>query len=331
MRRVLTTAILFLLGTAGVLHAQIPGPLQEEEEFKVFTPQNAEGYFKPLYTSLQEGFATNLYTTAQYDEKWNIALDISVMGMFIPDDHKTFEAILPESYADSAQSQTAELRNGIINRNVSGTSIQPTVFGDISNPVFSAPQSEEIPTLFNRMVGTVGFPEGNDINLMPGPPHFQLILGGPTRTELRTRIVPIPGGDRTFLYLGFGLNQQIDHFMNLFGEDSTMGLAVNTSFHYMNLTETMDATGFTGGLHFSKSWDGFTLFTGAQYETMTGDFMAEILDNETIAFDLESFNSFRLLGGASYRNGAIEIHADGALAAQPVISAGLTIWIASFK
>lgn len=331
-----------------IAHSQSSGPIEVEREFNVFTSHNAAGYFMPLFTSFQEGFATNLYSTALYDEKWCIALDFSLMGMFVPESHRTFQALLPESYADPSLSQTAEFRNGVTSRHVSGASLQPTVYGGIANPVFSAPQSESEPASFSR---TVGFAEGNDIGLMPGVPHLQLMLGFPSRTELRARVLPVPtGDDRTLLYLGVALNQQVDRFLDLFGNDSTMALAVNGSFHYLNWTDIVSGTGFTAGMHFSKRWDGFTLFAGAQFETMSGDFVAareaptpgevatdrqispyeEIRAGAPIAFELESLNTARLLGGFSYRSGAVEIHADAAWASQPVISGGLTFWIASF-
>ncbi len=347
MKRTIIAIAVLLVETFGFSYAQGPGPLEVEREFNVFTSHNAQGYFKPLFTSIQEGFATNLYHTALYSEEWSIALDLSFMGMVVPDKHRTFNAALPESFGDPLQAQTAQLRNGITERNVGGLSVQPTVYGGIATPVFSAPQSELAPASFSR---TVGFAEGNNIGFMPGLPHFQLIVGAPTRTELRTRVMAVPDGDRTFLYLGFGLNQQVDRFFDLFGDDSTMALSLNTSFHYLNWTEIMSGTSITAGAHFSKEWDGFTLYTGAQFETLNGDFLAvrerslpgetgleedspyqEIREGSPIAFELESLNSFRWLGGAAYRAGVVEFHADAAWAAQPVLSAGVTFWLAEFE
>ena len=316
---IIATTVLFV-GVFGSSFAQDPGPLIVEREFNVFTSQNAQGYFKPLFTSIQEGFATNLYHRAFYDEKWNIGLDLSFMGMIVPDGHRTYDALLPEDFGNQSVVQTAELRNGVTRRNLQGSSEQPTVYGGLATPVFSAPGSNTFPDAHNK---TIGFAEGNDIGFMPGLPHLQLIVGAPTRTELRVRVVPVPDGDRTFLYLGFGLNQQVDQFMNLFGEDSSMALAINTSLHYLDWTEIMSGTSFTAGVHFSKDWDDFSLYTGAQFETMSGDFIAlreeniqgeittgspyeEIREGNPIAFDIESLNHFRLLGGATYRAGIVE-------------------------
>ncbi|MCE7935603.1 MAG: hypothetical protein DYG96_13585 [Chlorobi bacterium CHB2] len=318
-------------------------PLEVEREFNIFTSQSAAGYFKPVLTTLQEGFASNIYHRASYAPQWSIGLDLSSPWMVIPESHKTFSAQLPDCYADPTAAQTAELRSGTLTRGISGAVQQPTYYGSIATPAFSVPQG----TGESDFCRTVGFAEGHDIGIMPGLPNIQLIVGAPTRTELRIRAVPIPEGERSILYLGFGIAQQFDHWMNIFGDDKTMALAASTSLHLFDWSSTASATGVTAGIHYSKSWEGgFTVMGGTQFETISGDFTAvrepldpsdaqvsayeEIRRNAPITMPFESLNSFRLVAGGSYRAGIADFHLDMAVAAQPVLSGGITIWLAQW-
>lgn len=332
---------------AGVLlafgWASAQPPLEVEREFNIFTSQSAAGYFKPLLTTLQEGFASNIYHRASYAPNWSIGLDISSPWMVIPESHKTFSAQLPDCYADPTMVQTADMRSGTTTRGINGMTSQPTYYGSIATPAFSVPQGSGEADVCR----TVGFAEGHDIGIMPSLPNFQLIVGAPTRTELRIRAVPIPEGERSILYLGFGLAQQFNQWIDLFVDDPTMALAASLSLHLFDWSSTASATGFTAGFHYSKSWgSGISVVGGTQFETISGDFTAvrepldpsdaqisayeEIRRNDPITIPFESLNSFRVIAGGSYRTGIVEFHLDAAVAAQPVLSAGITLWLAQW-
>lgn len=319
-------------------------PLEVEREFNIFTSQSAAGYFKPLLTTLQEGFASNIYHTANYAPKWSIGLDLSSPWMVIPESHKTFSAQLPDCYSDPRLAQTADMRSGTTTRGIKGAVVQPTYYGSIATPAFSVPQQGSGEAVFCK---TVGFAEGHDIGIMPGLPNIQLIVGAPTRTELRIRVVPVPEGERSILYLGFGLAQQVNQWMKLFTDDPTMALAASFSLHLFDWSSTASATGFTAGVHYSKSWEsGLSVMGGTQFETISGDFTAvrepldpsdaqvsayeEIRRNDPITMPFESLNSFRVVAGGSYRTSVVEFHLDAAVAAQPVLSAGITFWLAQW-
>lgn len=339
MNRTLSLAAAVMFGAAGTAHAQ--GPLLLETEFSVFTSENAQGYTRPLFTAFQEGFASNLYHRAVYEPSWGIGLDISAMGMLIPESHRSYDAALPECYADQARVRTAELRDGQQVDGVYGSVVRPTIFGSrTSSPVFAVPQNA------NDDCGTVGFAEGNDISTMPGIPNIQLMLRAPSRTELRARFYPYSDGDRSLTYVGIAASQQLDQFLGLFN-DSLMGLSVGASYHSLVWTDILESSGFSAGVHFSKAWpSGFGLYGGVQLEGMTGTFNAvrepaqpgetvsspydEVREGRPVSFDIESQNSFRALAGISFRSGVVDLHVDGALAAQPVVSAGLAINVASF-
>jgi hypothetical protein len=339
MKRTTSLVAVALMCAASSALAQ--GPLLLETEFSVFTSENAQGYTKPLFTAFQEGFATNLYHRAVYEPTWGIGIDLSSMGMFIPESERTYDAKLPSCYDDQTRVKTAELRNGVMVSGVHGSVVRPTIFGDEkSSPVFAVPQTEA-----DASCGSVGFAEGNDIAVMPGIPNIQLLLRAPSRTELRARFFPYADGDRSLTYVGLAVSQQLDQFIGLFS-DSLMGLSVDASWHSLTWTDILDATGYSAGLHFSKSWSGgFGVYAGAQIEGMTGTFKAEreksngetvsspydeVRTGAPVAFDIETFNAFRALAGISFRSGVVDLHVDGALAAQPVVSAGLAINIASF-
>lgn len=340
MNRTLSVLVAAALGIVSTAHAQ--GPLLLETEFSVFTSANAQGYTRPLFTAFQEGFATNLYHRAVYEPSWGIGVDISAMGMLIPESHRSYDAALPECYADQSRVRTAEMRDGQQVNGVFGSVVRPTIFGSTtSNPVFAVPQTEGA-----ESCGTVGFAEGNDISAMPGIPNIQLLLRAPSRTEVRARFYPYSDGDRALTYVGISASQQLDPLIGLF-KDSLMGIAVSASYHSLTWTDIIEATGYSAGVHFSKSWrSGFGLYGGVQIEGLSGSFSAvrepatagetvrspydEVREGRPVAFDIESQNSFRALAGLSFRSGVVDLHIDGALAAQPVISAGLAISIASF-
>ncbi|KXK55986.1 MAG: hypothetical protein UZ07_CHB004001722 [Chlorobi bacterium OLB7] len=142
-------------------------PLEVEREFNIFTSQSAAGYFKPVLTTLQEGFASNIYHRASYAPQWSIGLDISSPWMVIPESHKTFSAQLPDCYADPTAAQTAELRSGTLTRGISGAVRQPTYYGSIATPAFSVPQG----TGESDFCRTVGFAKGTTSASCPPAKH----------------------------------------------------------------------------------------------------------------------------------------------------------------
>lgn len=328
--------------------------IEIDREFNLFTSKNLQGYTKPLFTTIEESLNSYYYTTAIYKEKWTLAVDVSVCEMIIPGSQKSYTAELPHAFGDESVVHTAKYVGGNITTNVGTTISQPTIYGKSSTSVFSAPQVPNRETydddqgygVPDSIYKSVAFMEGNNVTFMAGLPVFQLISGFPTRTQLRIRYLPIPMLDEMGYYLGFNVNQQIDHFFDIFKSEDMMGLAVNMSFWKINWGKSIDMNSFATGVHYSKGWEnGFTYYAGIQYEYMSGEFYAvktSETDNETdivnspyleirqgkdIKFDLESFTSFRILNGLSYRTSFLELHTDIAYASQPVFTIGATFWI----
>ncbi len=315
--------------------------IEVNKEFSLFTSNNAQGYFKPMFTTLGQSLNTGLHTTAFYSNSWSLSIDISAMGMIIPQSQKNFDAELPGLYGYDDITKTAELRDGSINSSLSGFTRQPTIYGGKSNPIFAAPQNHFPPDSFYK---TVGYAEGNNISFMPGLPVVQLIAGFPSRTQLRLRFFRLNFLDEPLTYYTIALNQNIDKFLELFPEEQNMSLAANFAYHSISREPGIDLSSFAAGVHFSKKFDfGLSLYSGFQYEGLNGSFYAikddyneddilnspykEVRNGSPLAFDIESFTSFRLLGGVSYNIGAFDFYADAAYASQPVLRAGVTVWM----
>ncbi len=315
--------------------------LELSREFKLITSENAAGYLKPFFTTIGESWHSNLYTTANYKEGWSFGLDISIMGLIIPDSHLNYQAALPEYFGNTSVVDNAELRNNSLNRNLKGFVSQPTIYGLSSNPVFAAPQNHRDP---DSTQTTVAFIEGQNVTFMPGLPNIQLTLGLPTMTELRFRYFFFPIVDVNMNYFMIGLNQNIDKLFDLFDKNSGMALALNAAYNSMSRSPGIDVSGVNFGLHFSQTTEsGFTFYAGTQFESFSGEINAirtidstidkyidspyeEIRNSLPFNLNVESFNSFRLTGGLAYRLGPLELHGDISYAAQPVISTGLTFW-----
>lgn len=342
MKRIIVfwISVLILLSICS-MYLKSGEPLYFTKEFNTFTSQQAHGYFKPMFTTIEQSINSNLHTIAVYEEAWTFGLDISLQGMLIPESQKTYDAELPEYYGNTEYCENAELKNGEVSRNVSSPSVQPTVYGGVSTPVFSAPQFDTHPA---KHMKSAAFAEGMNIGSMPGVPVFQLIGGFPTRTQLRLRFLTFPVQGENFTYFGLILNQQVDHFFDLFGDDSTMALAANLTFHTGNRDPGIEMTSIAAGVHWSKYFqDLFSVYAAFQYENMSGEFHAErkdflesefidspyeeVRNGEDLIFDIDSFTSFRIYAGLSRRVSFLEFNLNFGYASQPFMSGGVTFWI----
>jgi hypothetical protein len=325
-------------------------------EFKQFTSYNLQQYLKPFFTSLGQSLNSNLYTRANYQEQWNFAFDICGMGMFIPDAQKTYDAELPEQFDDYEYAEISELRDGVIRKNFGTKSQQPTIYGGDATAVFAAAKVHNSSHSYmvngveyiipdTTMLKTVAFVEGEGINFMSGLPVAQLIVGTPTQTEIRLRYLFAPIKGENLNYFGIILNQRIDHWFHWFDNDPYVGVAVNLGFHNMHRSNGIDITSFNVGAHISKGWNnGFTVYGGLQYEDLSGEISLarealepgeqidspykEIRFAQPIKVNIETFTHFRFTAGISYKLSFLEFHADASIASQPLLSAGLSFWLA---
>ena len=311
-----------------------------DKNFGVFTSQQAQGYLKPLFTTIEESWNTGLYSSARY-LGWSMALDFVAMGMNIPNSQRTYNAELPKGYQYQELVRTADMRNGTTKQGIFGYSEQPTIYGGHSTPVFAAPQNRQYP---DTLYKSIAFLEGRDISQMPGIPAVQLIFGTPLLNQFRIRYWMVPIKSNPITYYMIGYNQNIDRIFGLFKESSRMGLALNFAYSSLKRDPEVSMSSWSAGMHFSKTWGTwFTMFFGGQMESMKGTFkMAreqanigeiinspyeEIRNGSDLKFDIESYTNYRAGGGLSMKLGALELKADAYYASQPVFSASMAFWL----
>lgn len=249
------------------------GVFEVPSDFDLFTSANLKGYTKPLFTTIGQGAQSNLFTVASYSESYSIGMDISLSSTLIPSSQQVYDAILPFAFGDTSRMDNATLLNGKIVRNIGGTIEQPTIYGGSSNAVYVI---SPVPggKLADSVYKTVAFNEGANINTMASLPAFQLIFGLPTRTELRFRFLGAPVDDEMYSHVAISANQQLDHWMNIFKKEDNMALALNVSYQFISLAETIDMNSWSVGLHFSKGFgDGLSVYGGLQVEDLSGTFL----------------------------------------------------------
>jgi len=311
-------------------------------EFRLFTSKNAEGYAKPLFTTLGQSFNTSLMNTAYVVNDWSFGIDISSMGMFIPKEQLSYQAELPDLFGNKTVTDNAIYLDGNTIRNISGSITQPTIYGGRAQPVFAAPQNSFQPDSFYK---SVSFMEGNNIQFMSGLPVLQFVVGLPTRSQLRLRFFTAPVDNSSIYYYNIGLNQNIDRLFDLFGEESNTSLSLTAAYSMLNRNAGIDISSYSAGLWISQKLDfGVTFYLGPQIENISGTIKmvrdksqitdeiinspyTEIRQGKDLNVNVESFTSYRITGGLSFELGPIEIHADAAYASQPQINLGATIWL----
>ncbi len=311
------------------------------KDFTLFTSRNLEGYLKPIFTTLEQSLNNSLFGTSLPDGKFRFTLNLSVCGMIIPDEHKSFDAEVPPGFFDSNAAKVAQYRNGEIYRYVIKPNIQPTIYGGSSTPIFSAPQNHNYP---DSTYKTIAYPEGLHIDFMAGLPVLQSIIETPLRNEIRFRIYVEPTGDETFVYFTIGLNQRFDHLFDLFGLDKDKALSFHFALHRMYWGDFFDLTSYALGINAMQRWGNLCGYLGFQFENMNGFFKAirdttgfreEIVDSpfpelreaRPIIVSLSTFTKFQLKGGftLSFLFGFLNLELS--FATQPMISAGFGLFI----
>jgi len=318
--------------------------IEISREFTLLTSQHAQGYLKPLFTTLGESLNSGLFTKADYKKTFTLGIDINVMGMYIPNSQKTYDAELPDLYGNTDRVLTAVKKDGTIIHNVRGSWQQPTIYGGRSTAIFAAPQNHFAPDSFYR---SVAFIEGNNIRFMSGLPVLQVFMGLPTRTQFRGRFISVPIDGSNFTYYTIAVNQNIDRLFDMF-EDKSHSLALHFAYHSMKRSPGFEITSFAVGAHYSyEIAENFYATAAMQYEDFSGNFRAvkeksedlelvnspylEIREARPFNFNIESFTKFRIGGGLSYKLSAMEFSASAYYASQPVLSAGFSLYLIETK
>ncbi|MBX3044521.1 MAG: OmpA family protein [Candidatus Kapabacteria bacterium] len=336
MKKFILLIMMLIISYSNVL---VSNDLELTREFNLITSQNASGYLKPFFTSIGEGFNTSLYNTAYFSNGWSMGLSISIAGMMIPSSHRTYDAVLPDLYGNSGRVKTAQMIDGRLIENLSGTVSQPTLYGGRSHSIFAAPQNLFPPDSFYK---SVGFLEGNDIGFMPALPIVQLYFGLPTRTEVRFRFLTFNMQDAPFNYFTIGVNQNIDKLLNINDSDDPLSFGITAAYHSMSRDRGIDISSLGLGLIASNQFaDNISVYGGLMYENLSGNILMvrqdfsideyinspylEIRNGENLKINVETFNSFRITAGAHYDFSIFRLHGDISYAAQPVVNLGLSI------
>jgi len=337
MYKIILLIITILTFTQNIVFSK---DLEISREFTLFTSQQAQGYFKPLFTSLGQSINSNLFSNADIQPRWSISFEISALGMFVPNSQKNYNAILPDLFGQNQYVRTAQKIDGTLYQEVSGRISQPTIYGGRSHPVFAAPQNHFPPDSFYK---SVAFVEGNNIIFMSGLPVMQFIVGLPTYSKLRLRFLTVPIQNSSLNYYTISLNQNIDKLFDLFS-DTTISLAANVAYHSISRNPGLDISSFAFGTNFTKRFNSnFAATIAMQYEDFNGKIKAirKIADNNDVVnnpyreirdampfeIPIESFTKFRIGGGLTYRIGFLELITSAYYASQPIIAAGLTFHI----
>ncbi len=341
MKKVFT--LLFLLFFPFLLISQ--NQLEIGREFGLFTSNNLSGYLKPFTTSLSQSMHSGLFTTMNYSNGWSFGLNFTISTMFIPESQKTYEADLPNLYGDPNVVITAYTKDGKITMNQAGKITQPTMYGGISTPVFAATQNPFPPDSFYKSVAYV---EGNDISMIAGLPALQLFVGFPTQTQIRGRFITFSLDESPFTYYSIILNQKISEHLGLFDADSPYSLGLGFSYHSIKRDPGIDISGLSAAINFSGNFEnGLGFYAALQYEDLSGNITArrkpstndefvqnpfkEIRDGSPLNIDISTFSNLKFIAGANYRYGIAELNVDFALASQPMISGGLSLYFLDYK
>jgi hypothetical protein len=296
------------------------------------------GYLKPLFTTLQQGFNSDLYTHINFNKEWWIGIDLSANAMMIPNSQKTFEANVPVRF----QNKNTAMKPGDVTDyiNTRTTSSQPTLYGGKSTPIFSPDDRLNATGDITDTLHAFTYLEGFNLDNMSGAPNFQVIFGLPTQTEIRFKVIPVAD----LMLYGFNVNQRLDEYFDLFGksnENHALGIHLgynSVSFKYDNLSTGFQKTvvdfslaTFCAGINYSyKIVNNLNAYTSLQYESIDGTFKALFQDKNSAPIEREitvdSYTNYRFTAGMTYRLSFIELHGDVGYASQPTFTAGLTFW-----
>ncbi|MGE5479889.1 MAG: DUF6588 family protein [Chloroflexota bacterium] len=340
MRRFRT--LLIAAATVALAGAYVAGKdLTISREFKLITSANASNYLKPIFTTIEESWNSNLYSRANYNATWSFGFDMAAGQAYAPKSQQEYYAELPDLYGYTDYTENASLCDGLITRNHKRYIAQPTLFGGRSTPVFAAPQNHFPPDSFYK---SIAFVEGNNISTLPTIPSVGFFMGLPTRTQLRFRFLAAPIDGQNLTYYSVALNQNLDKAFGLW-KSERWSAAANLAYHRLERGSSIKVNSYSAGLHFSRNWNsGFSAIMGFQFEGMNGRLLAmrdtgglnkeiisspyeEIRREDPFKLNIASSNPFQVVGGFTYKVGILELSARAAYAVQPYASASVGLWL----
>lgn len=303
--------------------------------FSDYDNKYVSGFLKPFFTSIGQGFNSNLITRSDYKKgEWKIGLDISANAIMIPETQKSFSVNVSEDWNNQF---TFSKTDGSTIYSKKNTVEQPTIYGGKSTPLFSTTEN-------SKNSNVITYLEGFNLNNISALPNIQLNLFLPTQTEVRLKGF---GSDGLLSY-GFVVNQRIDEILGIFDKEANkQSIALSIGYNSFaaeysdennvnNLNIDLKSSSFAFGVNYNYNIIAkLNLYAGVQYETFAGTLNTSYLDKTlttqqeiVLNADISTFSNFRALAGLSYNFGFLELHTDFAYVSQPMVSAGLNFFFA---
>ena len=293
-----------------------------KKKFTQYAEDNAKGFLQPLVTSFGANMNTGYYNSAKVLGPLKFGVSFQGLMCFVPDDDKTFTMVSPTVEYDGQEYYLYTDEDG------SHTIEAPTVFGGDGSDFTINPQLANLDDFDN--LEDKDLPNGADISAIP---YFtpQINLGLPGGNELMLRYLPVmeiseDTGD--IGYFGVGLKHSIDQYLTaLFPVD----IAVQGVYQKATITDNLDIENIAFNAHASKKLLMWTLYGGLGWENtkMSADYKTLIYNplegdytSQSIDFDLESDNDYRMTLGIKYTFLIANFWADYSLCKYPVLNFG---------
>jgi len=273
---------------------------QLEDAIKQLTSDNAKGYLQPYVTAFGANMNTGLYHSAEISNMGlTIKFDLIAMGTLIGDNEKSYKAVPPVPFDQSAVS-TATIFGG------QGTVVNKTIGSDSLEYQFQ-----------NGQIKATVFP-------LAVP---QLTIGDFFGTQAVIRYIPIPqikDFPKTTLF-GFGVRHSVSQYIPVIPLD----VAASVFYQTLKIGDIFNAKSFNLGVQASKSFAVVTLYGGLQFESSSMDVSYDysgkygLPTGTPIKLTMEGGNKFRCTTGLALDLAILHFYADANFGKVTVISGGL--------
>ena len=293
MKKHLVPIIITILSVFQTLSAGV------DDVLSFISKENAEGYLRPLATSLGLGLNSGLYHTAAVSEKFSFGMSLRASVMLIPDDHKRFNPSTPDGY-------------------VSGTT--STIFG--GDPGYSYGSG-----------GYVSYPGGFNVDHLPLA--FPQITLGYKGFELTSKFIPKQeiGEDKSeFYFYSFALKHELSRYFKLL----PVHAAVQIGTGKIKFSEQLEFNNMVFNGIVSKKFGVATLYGGLGYQlttvdvnyTTTGDpdnADPSLHESKDISLNIRGDNGAGVTFGTMIKLAYFVFNFDYTYNSQSVLSTGLSI------
>jgi len=273
---------------------------QIEDAVKQLTSDNAKGYLQPFVTAFGANMNSGLYHSADIsDMGLTIKFDLIAMGTLIGDKEKTYKAVPPLPFDQSAVN-TATIFGG------TGTVVTKTVGADSIEYQFQNGQ-------FKTTLYPLAVP--------------QLTIGDVFGTQAVIRYIPIPeikDFPKTTLF-GIGVRHSVSQYIPVIPVD----VAGSVFYQSLKIGDMFTAKSFNIGAQVSKSFAVVTLYGGLQYESSSMDVSYDysgkygLPTGTPVKLTMDGDNTFRATLGLGLNLAILHFYADANFGNVTVISGGL--------